>query len=55
MDLAHCKPVEEVAAHFSVDETVGLQDDAIKKSLEKFGPNGEYITFLTPVINNNFQ
>ncbi|XP_046379203.1 calcium-transporting ATPase sarcoplasmic/endoplasmic reticulum type-like isoform X1 [Haliotis rufescens] len=39
MDLAHCKPVEEVAAHFSVDETVGLQDDAIKKSLEKFGPN----------------
>ncbi|XP_041348121.1 sarcoplasmic/endoplasmic reticulum calcium ATPase 1-like isoform X2 [Gigantopelta aegis] len=39
MDQAHIKPVEEILAHFSVDENVGLTDDQIKKSLDKYGPN----------------
>ena len=47
MDQAHTKPVEEILAHFSVDENVGLTDDQIKKSLDKYGPNGKF--FSLPV------
>ncbi|XP_064612883.1 calcium-transporting ATPase sarcoplasmic/endoplasmic reticulum type-like [Liolophura sinensis] len=39
MDLAHTKTVDEVCAHFGVDDKFGLNDDAVKKNLEKYGPN----------------
>lgn len=42
MDLAHTKTVDEVCAHFGVDNNFGLNDDAVKKNLEKYGPNGKY-------------
>lgn len=41
MELAFTKSVEEVCAHFSVDENVGLTDDQVRRALEKYGKNGE--------------
>ena len=41
MDQSFTKTTDEVTAHFSVDENVGLSEDQIKRGLEKYGPNGE--------------
>ena len=40
MEQAHCKTVEEVCAYFGCDEEAGLTDDQVKRSREKYGPNG---------------
>lgn len=41
MDNAHAKTVEECLAYFGVSETTGLSPEQVKRSLEKYGPNGE--------------
>ena len=41
MEQAYTKTVEEVAENFSVDLETGLTDDQIKKSRDRYGPNGK--------------
>ena len=45
MELAYTKTVEEVSDNFSVDLETGLTDDQIKKSRDKYGPNGKSFIF----------
>ena len=40
MDDAHTKSVDEVLTFFRVDEVVGLSDEQVTASQEKYGPNG---------------
>ena len=42
MENAHTKTFEEVSDYFGVEESTGLGDEQVKKSLEKYGPNGRY-------------
>jgi Ca2+ transporting ATPase len=42
MDQAFTKTTDEVISYFGVDENTGLNEDQVKKSLEKYGPNGEF-------------
>lgn len=42
MELAYTKSVEEVCAHFGVDEDAGLNEEQIRKAREKYGPNGKF-------------
>jgi Ca2+ transporting ATPase len=44
MEQAHSKSVEEICAFFGVDEETGLSEDQVKKSREKYGPNGKCFT-----------
>ena len=46
MDDAHTKSVEEVLTYFRVDELTGLTDEQIKVAQEKYGPNGEFMTWI---------
>ncbi|KAK7088025.1 hypothetical protein V1264_022001 [Littorina saxatilis] len=39
MDQAFSKTTDEVLAYFGVDDNVGLNEDQVKKNLEKYGPN----------------
>ncbi|CAH1801315.1 unnamed protein product [Owenia fusiformis] len=39
MDEAHTKPNDEILATFKVDEEVGLSDEQVRSSQEKYGPN----------------
>ncbi|XP_052799678.1 calcium-transporting ATPase sarcoplasmic/endoplasmic reticulum type-like isoform X3 [Mya arenaria] len=39
MEQAHIKSVDEVCSYFGVDEETGLNEEQIKKSREKYGPN----------------
>ncbi|XP_025091372.1 calcium-transporting ATPase sarcoplasmic/endoplasmic reticulum type-like isoform X2 [Pomacea canaliculata] len=39
MDLSYTKTTEEVLGYFGVDENVGLNEEQVKKNLEKYGPN----------------
>lgn len=41
MEQAHTRTVEEVSAYFGVDEETGLNEEQIRKSREKYGPNGK--------------
>uniref|UniRef100_A0A3P9AHI7 Calcium-transporting ATPase n=1 Tax=Esox lucius TaxID=8010 RepID=A0A3P9AHI7_ESOLU len=41
MDNAHTKTVEEVLGHFCVNESTGLSCEQLRKSKEKWGPNGK--------------
>uniref|UniRef100_A0A8B9ZAD3 Cation-transporting P-type ATPase N-terminal domain-containing protein n=2 Tax=Accipitrinae TaxID=8955 RepID=A0A8B9ZAD3_9AVES len=41
MENAHAKTVEECLAYFGVTESVGLSPEQVKRSLEKYGHNGE--------------
>ncbi|MGH0135216.1 UNVERIFIED_CONTAM: hypothetical protein FKN15_061005 [Acipenser sinensis] len=41
MDNGHSKTVEECLAYFGVNEKAGLTPEQVKKSMEKYGPNGE--------------
>lgn len=40
MENAHTKTVEEVLAHFNVNESTGLGLEQVKKQKERWGPNG---------------
>lgn len=40
MDNAHTKTVEEVLGYFGVNETTGLSSEQLRKSRERWGPNG---------------
>uniref|UniRef100_H2ZU49 Calcium-transporting ATPase n=1 Tax=Latimeria chalumnae TaxID=7897 RepID=H2ZU49_LATCH len=40
MEKAHMKSVEEVLAHFGVNESTGLSSEQVKKARETSGPNG---------------
>uniref|UniRef100_A0A8C3AHE0 Calcium-transporting ATPase n=1 Tax=Cyclopterus lumpus TaxID=8103 RepID=A0A8C3AHE0_CYCLU len=41
MDNAHTKTVEEVLGFFSVNESTGLSCEQLKKTRERWGPNGK--------------
>lgn len=41
MEKAHSKTVEEVLAHFAVNENTGLSPEQVKQSQERWGFNGE--------------
>ena len=41
MDQAFSQTADEVTAYFGVDENLGLNDEQVKKNIEKYGPNGE--------------
>lgn len=41
MENAHTKESEDVLAYFGVTEDTGLSPEQVKKSLEKYGYNGE--------------
>uniref|UniRef100_A0A8C1GS78 Calcium-transporting ATPase n=1 Tax=Cyprinus carpio TaxID=7962 RepID=A0A8C1GS78_CYPCA len=41
MDNAHTKTVEEVLGYFGVNETTGLSSEQLRKSRERWGPNGK--------------
>ena len=41
MNDSHTKAVEEVVNFFKTDESLGLSDEQVKRSFEKYGPNGE--------------
>uniref|UniRef100_A0A3B5KUN6 Cation-transporting P-type ATPase N-terminal domain-containing protein n=1 Tax=Xiphophorus couchianus TaxID=32473 RepID=A0A3B5KUN6_9TELE len=41
MENAHTKETTECLSYFGVNENVGLSPDQVKKSLEKYGFNGE--------------
>ncbi|TRZ05209.1 hypothetical protein HGM15179_021897 [Zosterops borbonicus] len=43
MENAHAKTAEECLAFFGVTENVGLSPEQVKRSLEKYGPNGKSI------------
>lgn len=43
MEAAHSKTTEECLAYFGVNENSGLSPDQVKRHLEKYGPNGEYL------------
>lgn len=42
MEQAYTKTVEDVSDYFGVDLESGLTDDQIKKSRDRYGPNGKY-------------
>lgn len=46
MDLSYTKTTEEVLGYFGVDENVGLNEEQVKKNLEKYGPNGKSRLFV---------
>lgn len=41
MDNAFVKSPRDVLAYFGADERVGQTEEQVKKSREKYGPNGE--------------
>lgn len=54
MDNTHTKTVEEVLGHFSVNESTGVSSEQLRKSREKWGPNGRPTsTFHSPPLNTN--
>jgi len=46
MDNAHTKTVEEVLGFFSVNESTGLSCEQLKKTRERWGPNGNLFFFF---------
>lgn len=52
MDNAHTKTVEEVLGFFAVNESTGLSCEQLKKNRERWGPNGEWVTFLETVATS---
>lgn len=43
MDNGHTKTVEEVLGFFNVNESTGLSCEQLKKTRERWGPNGTFI------------
>lgn len=54
MEQAHTKSVEEVSAYFGVVEETGLNEEQIRKSREKYGPNGKLSAIFVPTFIDNF-
>jgi len=43
MDNAFVKSARDVLAYFGADDRVGLTEEQVKKSREKYGANGETV------------
>lgn len=50
MENAHTKSATEVLDNFGVNENTGLTLEQVKVNLERYGPNGEFDTFLKSAV-----
>lgn len=55
MDNAHTKTVEEVLGYFGVNETTGLSSEQLRKSRERWGPNGTTSSVCAIWTRRNFM
>ena len=51
MEDAYAKTSEEVLKNFSVSESLGLSQEDVKRSRQKYGPNGEYCILCVWYVN----
>jgi len=53
MEQAYTRSVDDVSAYFGVDEETGLNEEQIRKSREKYGPNGKIKAMLLHTFSEN--
>nr|DBA33357.1 TPA: hypothetical protein GDO54_001052 [Pyxicephalus adspersus] len=52
MDSAHSKPVSEVLRHFEVNENCGVSSEQVRRSREKYGPNGIMLSIIMQPVKS---
>ena len=52
MEDAYTKTVDKVLKHFQVSESLGLTQEEVKRSRQKYGPNGNSVisNIFTPTL-----
>lgn len=55
MENAHTKSAGEVLDNFGVNENTGLTVEQVKVNVERYGPNGEWKSYLSRFILGSGQ